>query len=172
MLLQIKFIMYIKENLSKSTFAILNIVVNAIGGFVLNIILVRFLDLANLGNYKTFFSVVNILILFSIVGLNNSISKAVAKKYKVFFIKATNLSIIFSTIASLILVILAFTYYRSSVVKYALIYSSLIIPFYFGLNTWESFYLGQRNFKKIFINYSFIIATRLGLLFAVLFYFN
>ena len=70
----------------------------------------------------------------------------------------------------MILVILAFTYYRSSVVKYALIYSSLIIPFYFGLNTWESFFLGQRNFKRIFINYCFIIVTRLALLFVILFY--
>lgn len=112
----------------------------------------------------------NILAIFSIVGLNNSISKAVAKRYKVFFIKATNLSMVFSTIISLILVVLAFTYYKSSVVRYTLIYSSLIIPFYFGLNTWESFFLGRRNFKRIFINYCFIIVTRLALLFAILFY--
>jgi O-antigen/teichoic acid export membrane protein len=128
------------------------------------------LDLANLGNYKTFFSVLNILAIFSIVGLNNSISKAVAKRYKVFFIKATNLSIIFSTIISFILVVLSFTYYKDSTIKYTLIYSSLIIPFYFGLNTWESFFLGQRNFKRIFINYCFIIVTRLAFLFVILFY--
>lgn len=161
---------FIKDNLSKSMFGILNMAVNAVGGFVLNIFLIRYLDLTELGNYKTYFSVINILILFSLVGLNNSIAKAVAKKYKVFFRKATNISIIFSSVASIILVILAFTYYKDSAVKYALIYSSLIIPFYFGLNTWESFLLGKRNFKQIFINYCFMIATRLGLLFAVLFY--
>jgi len=161
---------YIKSNLSRSVFAILNIVINAIGGFILNIILVRFLDFADLGNYKTFFSVINILILFSIVGLNNSISKAVAKKYKRFFIKATNISIISSVLASLILIVLAVTYYNDSAVKYALIYSSLIMPFFFGLNTWESFFLGQKNFKRIFISYCFIIITRLALLFTVLFY--
>ncbi len=165
-----KLFKYIKKNLSTSTYAILNIVTNAIGGFVLNIILIRFLDLTDLGTYKTIFSIINIIALFSIIGLRNSITKAVAKKYKIFFLKVTNLSIIFSIIASFLMVILAFTYYRDSNVKYALLFSSIILPFYFGLNTWESFFLGQRNFKKIFINYCFIIITRLALLFAILFY--
>jgi len=167
-----QFLKVIKNNLADSVFSMSQLITVTLDAFVLNILLVRFLSLSELGDYKLFFSVINIIIIFSINGLNVSISKSIAKGYKVFLKKATQISVFFSIIGSVVLVILSFTYYRDSNIRWALLYSSLMIPFYFGLNTWEFFLLGEKNFKQIFLNYLFMVLTRLAFCGLALFYFK
>jgi O-antigen/teichoic acid export membrane protein len=163
---------YFKKNFSDSAYGILNLFVASLDGFFLNILLVRFLTLTDLGNYKIFFSVVNILIIFSINGLNASVTKAVAKNYKAFFIKATKLSTLTSLFASLVMIILAFTYYGNSDIKYVLIYSSLFIPVYFGFNIWESYLYGVKQFKTILLFNAIVAAVRFGACSLILFYYK
>lgn len=154
-------ISYLEGNLKDSVFSLSTFAVRILDSFILNIFLVRYLSVSDLGNYKLFFSILNILIIFSINGLNTSIVKSVVKKYNVFFIKATKISLSFSTLASLALITLSLTLYKNASIKYILIYSSILIPIFFGLNTWESFLLGKKNFKKIFIINILIISTKL-----------
>ncbi|GAI86711.1 unnamed protein product, partial [marine sediment metagenome] len=154
-------ISYLEGNLKDSVFSLSTFAVRILDSFILNIFLVRYLSVSDLGNYKLFFSILNILIIFSINGLNTSIVKSVVKKYNVFFIKATKISLSFSTLASLALITLSLTLYKDANIKYILIYSSILIPIFFGLNTWESFLLGKKNFKKIFIIDLLIISTKL-----------
>lgn len=167
-----QFLNAIKNNIGNSIFSLSNLLTITIDAFVLNIILVRFLSVADLGDYKLVFSVINIIIIFTLNGLNMSISKAAAKRYKVFFIRGTRIRVLSSFIAGLILIILSFTLYKNSNIKFALIYSSLIIPVYFGLNTWEAFLMGKRDFKGIFIYYLFLIGTRLALCGAIIYFFR
>lgn len=162
----------IKNNIGNSIFSLSNLLTVTIDALVLNVILVRFLSVSDLGDYKLIFSVINIIIIFTLNGLNMSISKAVAKRYKVFFIKGTIISVLSSLVAGLVLVILSFTLYKNSDIRFALIYSSLIIPLYFGFNTWEAFLMGKRDFKSIFIYYLFLIGTRLALCGVVIYFFR
>lgn len=154
-----------KRNFFDSVYTMLDFIASIFDGFLLNIILVRFLTVADYGDYKTVFSVINILIIFSITGLNNSVAKAAAKKYKAFFLRATRLSVLASFIASAVLIILAFTFYKDTNIKLGLLYSAAVVPVYFGLNTWISYLTGNKKFKQVFINNLFIIITKIGLTF-------
>src|SRR4030065_1214242 len=129
-----KALKYFKKNFKDSSYGMANLAIASLDGFFLNVLLVRFLSFEDLGNYKLFFSVLNILILFSINGLGTSVTKAVAKKFKDFFKKAVIVSALFSLIASAILIVLAFSYYKDSNIKWALFIASFMVPIYYGFN--------------------------------------
>jgi len=151
---------YIKHNFFDSIYSILNLLIASLDGFFFNIILVRYLTLSDLGNYKLYFSILNIFIILSVTGMNTSVSKSTAKKYKRFFIRASKLSGLFSISATILMIILAFSYYKGSNIKLALLYSSFLVPIYFGFNIWESFLYGQKDFKRILFFNTLIAVVR------------
>jgi len=167
-----KIFIYLKRNFKDSVFGMSNLLIASLDGFFLNVLLVRYLSFEDLGNYKLFFSVLNILILFSINGLGTSVTKAVAKKFKVFYKKAVHLRGLFSLIATVIMVILAFTYYSGSNIKLALLYSSFMVPLFFGFNTWEPYYYGERRFKTVFLLNALIGVTRFAACAFILLYYK
>jgi len=167
-----KLFKYFKKNFKDSSYGMANLAIASLDGFFLNVILVRYLSIADLGNYKLFFSVLNILILFSINGLGTSVTKAVAKRFKAFFKKAVIISALFSFIASIILVILALSYYKGSDIKLALLFSSFLVPLYYGFNTWEPYYYGERRFKTVFLLNTLIGSTRFVVCAAILFFYR
>jgi len=146
-----KVVKYFKVNFKDSAYGMANLAVASLDGFFLSVLLVRYLSSEDLGNYKLFFSVLNIMIILSINGLGTSVTKAVAKKFKGFFKKAVIVSALFSLVASAVLIILAFSYYRGSGIRWPLIFASFVVPIYFGLNTWEPYYYGERRFKTVFL---------------------
>ena len=158
-------IQVLRRNFFDSIWTMLDFGAGILDGFLLNIILVRLLTVADYGDYKTVFSVINILIIFSITGLNNSVAKAAAKKYRAFFLRATRISVLASISASAVLVILAFTFYRDTNIKLGLLYSAAVVPVFFGLNTWISYLTGSKRFKQVFIFNLFVIITKIGLTF-------
>ena len=153
----------------RQIYSILNLLVASLDGFFLNIILVRYLSLEDLGNYKIFFSVLNILIIFSINGLNTSVSRSAAKKYNRFFITATKISAIVSFLGTMIMIVLALTYYRGSGVKWPLLYACLFVPVYFGFNIWEAFYYGEKKFRLIFLTNLVLAVIRFGTCVSILY---
>jgi len=167
-----KVIKYLKSNFKDSTFGMANLGVASLDGFFLNVLLVRFLSIDDLGNYKLFFSVLNILVLLSINGLGTSVTKAVAKRFKVFFKKAVIVSALFSFIAAIILIILALSYYKGSDIKLALLFSSFLVPIYYGFNTWEPYYYGERRFKTVFLLNTLIGGTRFAACAAILYFYR
>lgn len=167
-----KLFKYFRQNFRDSSYGMANLAIASLDGFFLNVLLVRFLSLEDLGNYKLFFSILNILILFSINGLGVSVTKAVAKRFKGFFKKAVIISALFSFIASIILIVLAFSYYRNSNIKWALLLSSFIVPIYYGFNTWEPYYYGVRRFKTVFLLNALIGGTRFVVCAAILYFYR
>ncbi len=155
-----KISIYFKRNFKDSVFGISNLLIASLDGFFLNVLLVRYLSFEDLGNYKIFFSILNILILFSINGLGTSVTKAVAKGFRIFFKKAVKVSGLFSIGGTLIMIILALTYYRGNDIKMALLFSSFMVPVFFGFNTWEPYYYGEKRFKTIFLLNTLIGVTR------------
>jgi O-antigen/teichoic acid export membrane protein len=146
-----KVVKYFKKNFKDSAYGMANLAVASLDGFFLSILLVRYLSSEDFGDYKLFFSVLSIMIILSINGLGTSVTKAVAKRFKGFFKKAVMVSALFSLIASAVLIILAFSYYRGSGIRWPLIFAGLVVPFYYGLNTWEPYYYGERRFKTVFL---------------------
>jgi len=146
-----KVVKYFKMNFKDSAYGMANLAVASLDGFFLSILLVRYLSSEDFGDYKLFFSVLSIMIILSINGLGTSVTKAVAKRFKGFFKKAVIVSALFSLIASAVLIILAFSYYRGSGIRWPLIFAGLVVPFYYGLNTWEPYYYGERRFKTVFL---------------------
>lgn len=167
-----KALKYFKKNFKDSSYGMANLAIASLDGFFLNVLLVRFLGFEDLGNYKLFFSVLNILVLFSINGLGVSVTKAVAKRFKGFFKKAVTVSALFSLIASAILIVLAFSYYKDSSIKWALLLASFIVPIYYGFNTWEPYYYGERRFKTVFLLNTMIGGTRFVVCAAILFFYR
>ena len=167
-----KVLKYFKRNFKDSSYGIANLLIASLDGFFLNVLLVRFLSYEDLGNYKLFFSVLNILILFSINGLGTSVTKAVAKRFQGFFKKAIAVSALFSLIASAILIILAFSYYKDSSIKWALLVASFVVPIYFGFNTWEPYYYGKRRFKTVFLLNTLMGSTRFVICAAIIFFYR
>src|SRR4030042_6349600 len=167
-----KLFKYFKQNFKDSSYGMANLAIASLDGFFLNVLLVRFLSFEDLGNYKLFFSVLNILILFSINGLGTSVTKAVAKRFSVFFKKAVYVSALFSLIASALLIVLAFSYYKDHSIKWALLLSSFIVPIYYGFNTWEPYYYGKRGFKTVFLLNALIGGTRFVVCAAILFFYR
>ncbi|MDD5454063.1 MAG: oligosaccharide flippase family protein [Candidatus Ratteibacteria bacterium] len=167
-----KVLKYFKRNFKDSSYGIANLLIASLDGFFLNVLLVRFLSYEDLGNYKLFFSVLNILILFSINGLGTSVTKAVAKRFQGFFKKAITVSALFSLIASAILIILAFSYYKDSSIKWALLVASFVVPIYFGFNTWEPYYYGKRRFKTVFLLNTLMSSTRFVICAVIIFFYR
>jgi len=146
-----KVVKYFKVNFKDSSYGMANLAVASLDGFFLSVLLVRYLSSEDFGDYKLFFSVLSIMIILSINGLGTSVTKAVAKRFKGFFKKAVMVSALFSLVASAVLIILAFSYYRGSGIRWPLIFAGLVVPFYYGLNTWEPYYYGERRFKTVFL---------------------
>lgn len=167
-----KALKYFKKNLKDSSYGMANLAIASLDGFFLNVLLVRFLSFDDLGNYKLFFSVLDILVIFSINGLGTSVTKAVAKRFSVFFKKAVYVSALFSLIASALLIVLAFSYYKDHSIKWALLSASFIVPIYYGFNTWEPYYYGKRRFKTVFLLNSLIGGTRFVICGAILFFYR
>ncbi len=167
-----KFLIYLQKNFKDSIFAISNLLIASLDGFFLNVLLVRYLSFEDLGNYKLFFSILNILILFSLNGLGTSVTKAIVKKYKSFYKTAIRFSGLFSLIASVIIILLALSYYKGSDIKMALLLSSFMIPIFFGFNKWEPYYYGEKRFKTIFLLNTLIGGTRFGVCAFILIYFK
>ena len=125
-------------------------IIVAITALITNVILARFLSVDDYGNYKLAFSVIEVLALFSLTGLNTGVIKATAKNYPYFFKRAIRLSFLGSLLASIILLILSFTMYSHSVIKHILLYATALVPFIFAFNTWQSYYVGRKEFGSFF----------------------
>lgn len=146
--------------------------ISVVTGFFLNVMLARFLTVSDLGNYRLFHSVINILMIFSLTGLAIAVRKAGAKGYLYFFNKATKFSILYSLIASTVLIVLSFTAYSESDIQPLLGVTALLIPFYYGLNKWESYYTGCQKFKALFRRWVPVYISGVLLTVILLYYFR
>jgi O-antigen/teichoic acid export membrane protein len=133
-----------------SFFMGIRFIIVSITALITNVILTRSLSVDDYGNYKLAFSIIGALALFSLPGLNTGVIKATAKNYPYFFKRAIRLSFIGSLLATIALLILSFTMYSHSVVKYILLYASALVPFMFAFNTWQSYYVGAKEFRSFF----------------------
>ncbi len=109
---------------------------------------VRALSKESFGEYHFILSCIGILTVFSLKGMNDSIMQAVARGFLGTYRKAIPISLLFNSIGSMILLMLAFWYFRQDHIPlaYGFMISAFIFPFTHGLLQWNSIHIGNEKF--------------------------
>ena len=126
-------------------------VISSITSIILTIVFANFITKETYGTYKYILSIVSILAIFSLPGINTSLTRSVAigqngSINKIFFEK-----IKYGLIASFLSLLIA-TYYfiqNNFILGFCFIIPTLFIPFMESLNIYTSILQGKKKFKKI-----------------------
>ena len=133
------------------------------------IYLVNNLDLKFVGNFFFWISILNLLSLFSLNGIQSSLIKYISTGKIGFFKKANTLSLASSSIGSIIFIsfyIISFP--QNDPWKFLLFFS--LVFFFLGLNTWKSYYIGNEYLIKLsIINLLTVFLTNISLILLVRF---
>ena len=133
------------------------------------IYLVNNLDLKFVGNFFFWISILNLLSLFSLNGIQSSLIKYISTGKIGFFKKANTLSLASSSIGSIIFIsfyIISFP--QNDPWKFLLFFS--LVFFFLGLNTWKSYYIGNEYLIKLSIlNLLTVFLTNISLILLVRF---
>ena len=140
-------------------------------GILLTIAFSRLATKETFGNYQFILSVLSIVSIISMPGINMSVIKYTSQGKDGVYKKGFKTRFLYSLIAIPVMLSLGayFFYYDTRIIGIALMSISVVFPFLHGLNTWEPFLVGKKRFKQIFIyksSYSFI---NLGTLVLILF---
>lgn len=124
--------------------------------FLISVAFARLSSQETFGNYQLFFSLFAVVSVFSLPGLNTSLLQTVARGYEGDYRRLVRLSFISSLLGAPILLGLgAFYYSESPALGLSLFFSSLIFPFFYAPNSWDSFLQGKGLFT---------VSARFGLL--------
>ncbi|PLX21807.1 hypothetical protein C0584_01745 [Candidatus Parcubacteria bacterium] len=113
------------------------------------------------GTYKYIISIISILYIFSLSGLNQSLTIAIAKGKEGNLFIATKTKFLFSLVGTLIGILLSLYYFFQGNIEYSILVllSSVFIPFIGSFNIYGSYLQGKKKFKEnsiLIIFFSFI----------------
>ncbi|MFA6184008.1 MAG: oligosaccharide flippase family protein [Parcubacteria group bacterium] len=147
-------------------------IITIIAGLILYISFARFLSKEVFGQYQLIISIWSIVSICSISGLNTSISAAVANGSDGNYQSVVKKSFLWSIIGIPILWIIGFYYIKESFpLGISLLVTSIIFPFFYAFNTWDSFLQGKALFdiSAKYFSIQSIVNTLFSVL-AILFY--
>lgn len=139
------------KHLSNGKWIFLKFGVVAIGGWLLSLMFARLGTKETLGQYQYILSLITVVSLSSLPGLNTAALEAVAKGREAGVLRAIRLSFFFSLLGLVILVGLGFYHIffkEKLLVGEALILAGFLVPFYYAFNTWNIYYDGKSLFKE------------------------
>lgn len=122
---------------------------STMSGLIILIFLTRFVSKDVVGQYNFFLSILTIIAIFSIPGLNTSTIEAVAKNNDGVYKKAVKTKFKYSWLGSLSLIFIACFYFfkQEIILSEAFLISAILFPFNFAPNVWRSFLIGKQKFK-------------------------
>lgn len=128
-----------------------NVVIVSGGSLILSVLFARLGDKELYGQYLLILSIVGLLSIISIPGVNPVILKETAKKNYGLFTRATKFSLLWSLIGIPILLLIGILFILSGdkVIGVSLITISPLFPFIQCLKTWKSFLKGNSNFSTL-----------------------
>lgn len=117
-------------------------------GLSLSIVFARLASKEILGQYQLILSILSIVSLVSIPGLNISILRSVAKGKDGNYQESVKKSFSWSLLGIPIFLVLAcyYIFYGSYLIGISLIFIAFIFPFMYATNTWQSFFQGKSRF--------------------------
>jgi O-antigen/teichoic acid export membrane protein len=116
---------------------------------ILNILYSHLLSKETFGQFNLVLAMVGVVSILTLPSLNSAILKSVARGHEGFYFYALRASFLGGVVTSLLLI--AGMYLNVPVLNRidhtSLTLAAVFLPFYFGLNAWESFLMGRGNFK-------------------------
>lgn len=125
---------------------------STISGIIVLIFLTRYISKDTVGQYNFYLSILAIIAIFSIPGLNTSTIEAVAKNNDGVYKKAVKTSFKWSWFGSLVLILIAIYFYfikNDQTLFLASLITVFLFPFLYTPNTWRSFLIGKQKFKQL-----------------------
>lgn len=136
------------------------------------IIFANFLPPEIYGQYKYILSIVGILVLFSLPGVNTAIIQAVSRGLEGSILKGLNTRIKWGVLGSIASIGIAVYYWASDNFQYTLIFFivAAFIPFIDSLNLYKGVLVGRKNFKSFTLyNIIFFVGFTVALGFTIFF---
>ncbi|EKD56835.1 MAG: polysaccharide biosynthesis protein [uncultured bacterium] len=146
--------------IKNSFWTILRQLITLITGLALSVVMVRLLTQDIFGNFQIYLSILAIVAIFSLPGLNTSMIRSVAKGFDGSYEKAVKVSFIWSLLGIPTLFILGIFYFLNGnqPLGIGLMVSGLIFPFMYAFNSWDVFLQGKERFD-LAMKYSSIQAV-------------
>ncbi len=122
--------------------------IGTVGGLALSVSFARLATQEVFGQYQFILSILSIVSILSIPGLNTSIIQSAAKGYDGDYKKVVRASFLWSLLGVPILLIVGMYYYafQNHSLGIAFMLSSIFFPFFYAPNTWDSFLQGKSRF--------------------------
>lgn len=120
---------------------------SAASSFILSIAFANFLPQEQYGNYKYILSIIGILSIFTLSGVNSAISQAIASGKEIGLKPILNKKIKWGSIGGLISLILGLYYFPNHDLAIAFFISAIFIPFLDSFNIFDAILSGNKNFK-------------------------
>lgn len=123
-------------------------IISACAGLAMAIVFTRLSTQEVFGQYQFILSLLAIISIISIPGLNTSLIQSVSRGYDGDYKETVRISFYWSLFGVPMFIILGIYYYfyQSQVLGISLMISSLFFPFFYSTNTWDSFLQGKKRF--------------------------
>ncbi|MGB0757154.1 MAG: oligosaccharide flippase family protein [Patescibacteria group bacterium] len=148
--------------------------VSAGSAFLLALAFANLLPQEEYGTYKFIFSIVSILIISSMPGINTALTQAVARGFEGSILTSVKTKIKWSTLGALGSLAIAAYYYINNdpTLTYAFLIAAIFLPFIDSFNVYEPYLQGRKMFKQSAILSSILQSTTVLSMIAFLFFTN
>ena len=125
--------------------------ISIVFGLLLSISFARLLTKEMYGQWNYIFSVIGLLAILTLPGMNTSITQAVARGHDGVLIEGTKERFKWSILGSIAVFVVGVYYFRmgSVIVGKCLMISSLFLPFFQNFQTYIAFLSGKKQFDKV-----------------------
>jgi O-antigen/teichoic acid export membrane protein len=125
--------------------------IGAISGLALSVAFARLASQEVFGQYQFVLSVLSIVALFSVPGLNTSLIQSVARGCDGDYRRVVKTSFMWSLLGIPALLVVGMYYYsfQSHSLGIAFMIASIFFPFFYAPNTWDSFLQGKSRFDVL-----------------------
>lgn len=134
--------------------------INIITGIIISIAFARFTSKETLGNYSFLLSIIAMLSILSIPGLNTSTLRSFSKGFDGVYKKSARLSFVWSLLGIPILIFIGGYYYffDNKLIGIILFITSIFFPFLYAPQKWSPLLQGKKKFNSL-VKYSIISVT-------------
>ena len=125
---------------------------SSLSGILVLVFLTRYVSKDIMGQYNFYLSLLSIIAIFSISGLNTSTIETTAKGNEGVYKKAVKTSFKWSWCGSLIFILIAIYFYflkNDQTLSLACLITAFLFPFLYPPNIWRGFLIGKQKFKQL-----------------------
>ncbi len=140
--------------------------------FLISIAFARLISKESFGTYQFLLSIGTIITAFTLTGMNNAVTQAVAQGFEGVYKHAVKLQLKLSVIPAAVGVLIsAYYFYKgNTALSIGILFISFIIPIFSSFNLYQSITSGRKDFRGGFFFSLFFNGIQYGIMFASLFF--